>query len=139
MKTENLSTLKIHKLTKAQYERELSAGRIDENSLYLTSDEEIGYPVDSVNGKTGMVQLTASDVGALPVDTEIPEIPTDISAFNNDAGYLTAVPSEYITETELDAKGYLTEHQSLAGLATETYVNTQIQAYVDEAILGGAW
>ena len=27
---------------------------------------EIDYPVDSVNGKTGDVQLTASDVGALP-------------------------------------------------------------------------
>lgn len=30
-------------------------------------------PVQSVNGKTGEVQLTASDVGALPSDTPIPE------------------------------------------------------------------
>ena len=41
MKTENLSTLKIHKLTQAQYERELAAGRIDANALYLTPDEDI--------------------------------------------------------------------------------------------------
>ena len=41
MITENLSTLKIHKLTQAQYDRELEAGRIDENALYLTPDEEI--------------------------------------------------------------------------------------------------
>lgn len=41
MITENLSTLKIHKLTQAQYDRELSAGNIDENALYLTPDEEI--------------------------------------------------------------------------------------------------
>ena len=41
MITENLSTLKIHKLTQAQYDRELDAGRIDENALYLTPDEEI--------------------------------------------------------------------------------------------------
>lgn len=40
MITENLSTLKIHKLTKAQYERELATGRIDKNALYLTPDEE---------------------------------------------------------------------------------------------------
>lgn len=40
MKTDNLSTLKIHKLTQAQYERELAAGRIDENALYLTPDTE---------------------------------------------------------------------------------------------------
>lgn len=41
MITENLSTLKIHKLTQAQYDRELAAGNIDENALYLTPDEEI--------------------------------------------------------------------------------------------------
>lgn len=39
MITENLSTLKIHKLSQAQYERELAAGRINENEIYLTSDE----------------------------------------------------------------------------------------------------
>lgn len=70
------------------------------------------------------------------------EIPTNVSAFTNDVGYLTEhqdlsgyalkseipnvsgfltkVPDEYITETELDAKGYLTEHQSLAGYAKLT-------------------
>lgn len=40
MITETLSTLKIHKLTQAQYQRELEAGRIDQNALYLTPDEE---------------------------------------------------------------------------------------------------
>ena len=39
MITENISTLKIHKLTQEQYDRELEAGRIDENALYLTPDE----------------------------------------------------------------------------------------------------
>lgn len=33
---------------------------------------KIDYPVDSVNGKTGAVVLSASDVGALPADTVIP-------------------------------------------------------------------
>ena len=41
MITENLSTLKIHKLTQAQYDRELANGNIDENALYLTPDEEV--------------------------------------------------------------------------------------------------
>ena len=40
MVTENLSTLKIHRLTQAQYDREKSAGRLDENALYLTPDEQ---------------------------------------------------------------------------------------------------
>ena len=42
MTTENLSTLKIHKLTQTQYERELANGNLDKSALYLTPDEEIG-------------------------------------------------------------------------------------------------
>lgn len=45
--------------------------------------------VQSVNDKTGVVVLTAEDVGALPSDTVIPSVPSNISAFNNDAGYIT--------------------------------------------------
>ena len=40
MITENLPILKIHKLTQAQYDRELEAGRIDETAIYLTPDDE---------------------------------------------------------------------------------------------------
>lgn len=40
MITENLSTLKIHKLSQTQYDRELANGRIEENALYLTPDED---------------------------------------------------------------------------------------------------
>lgn len=36
--------------------------------------------------------------------------------------FISEIPAEYVTEDELDAKGYLTEHQSLAGYATEQYV-----------------
>lgn len=39
MITENLSTLKIHKLTQEQYDRELEAGRIDPSAIYLTPDD----------------------------------------------------------------------------------------------------
>ena len=36
--------------------------------------------VDSVNGKTGTVVLSASDIGALPSGTNIPSTPADIGA-----------------------------------------------------------
>lgn len=139
--SEVLPTLKIHKLTKAEYEQQIADGSIDENALYLTPDEEIdlsiyateeyvndaissipvqdvsnqienhninieahedirillsnlenlvgdtnvssqiskaieeiAHPVSSINGKTGVVSLTASDVGALPSNTEIPSV-----------------------------------------------------------------
>lgn len=43
MNTENLSTLKIHKLTQAQYDRELEAGRIDSNAFYLTPETQVDW------------------------------------------------------------------------------------------------
>jgi len=36
------------------------------------------------------ITLTASDVGALPSTTTIPTVPTNVSSFTNDAGYLTS-------------------------------------------------
>lgn len=57
-------------------------------------------PVASVNGKTGAVQLNAADVGALPDSTRIP---TKTSDLQNDSGFLTSVPAEYVTGTELSA------------------------------------
>ena len=50
-------------------------------------------------------------------------IPTNISDLTNDSGFITSIPGEYITETELNNKNY----------ATTTYVNTKIS----EAQLGG--
>ena len=64
-------------------------------------DHPIPAPVQSVNSKTGAVVLNASDVHALPDSTVIPTVPTNVSAFQNDAGYLTEVPSQYVTDTEL--------------------------------------
>ena len=54
------------------------------------------------------------------------EIPTKVSQLANDSNYLTSIPSNYITEAELEAKGYLTEHQSLAAYATKTYVDNTV-------------
>lgn len=57
MITENLSTLKINKLTQEQYNRELESGNIDENALYLTPDVSSGLPeiTEADNGKVLMV------------------------------------------------------------------------------------
>ena len=48
MITENLSTLKIHKLTQEQYDREVEAGNIDNNALYLTPDNHIHNASDVI-------------------------------------------------------------------------------------------
>lgn len=43
------------------------------------------------------------------------DIPTKVSELENDSRFISSIPSEYITETELNAKGYLTQHQDISG------------------------
>ena len=50
MITENLSTLKIHKLTQAQYDRELENGNIDENAIYLTPEDTTHAEQHAIGG-----------------------------------------------------------------------------------------
>ena len=75
-----------------------------------------GGAVDSVNGMTGDVVL---------------EIPSKTSDLVNDSGFLTQIPDEYVTDAELDAKGYLTEHQSLADYAKKSEI-PDVSAYQTE-------
>lgn len=57
-----------------------------------------------------------SRVSALELNkADVSSIPTKTSDLVNDSGFLTSIPNEYITETELSAKGYLTEHQDISG------------------------
>jgi len=71
----------------------LTAGR----NIVIDSDNKINanIGVETVNGKTGDVSLTASD---------IPGVPTKVSQLENDTGYLTAADlSNYVTDDELAA------------------------------------
>ena len=42
--------------------------------------------------------------------TNKPNIPTKVSDLTNDSGFIDSIPDEYITETELNKKGYLTKY-----------------------------
>lgn len=65
------------------------------------------------------------DLSNYALKTEIPSVPTKTSQLTNDSGYLTSVPSEYITETELNEKGYLTEHQDISNKANKSDIPTK--------------
>lgn len=59
------------------------------------------------------------------------EIPTKISAFENDRNYLTTIPAEYVTETELSNKGY----DTIANVNSKLESNLNDAAdYTDEKI-----
>ncbi len=47
-------------------------------------------------------------------------IPTKVSQLQNDSNFLTSVPAEYVTETELNEKGFITESELNETYATKT-------------------
>lgn len=63
MLTENLSTLKINRLTQEQYDREKASGTLDDTALYFTPEEKITVP-------TSLSQLSDDETHRLVTDTE---------------------------------------------------------------------
>lgn len=93
--------------------RELLAAKADKYTVY--TKEEIDDKLAAIEG--GDIQLN-NYYTKQEVDAKIPdvsgkadksEIPTKVSQLENDLEYLTEVPKEYVTDEELEAKGYLTQ------------------------------
>lgn len=79
---------------------------------YLAANP-IESPVESVNGKTGAVELTAEDVGALPADTVLPDttglatekyVDEKIQEAQLSGGDVEVDLSNYYTKSETDEK-----------------------------------
>ena len=119
---------------------------------------EVHSAVDSVNGKTGVVTLTASDVGALPDNTTIPSKTSDLTNDSNfiaDASYVhtdnnydnTAKGIVNGVTTALAGKISTTEKGVVNGVAeldaTGRVPSAQLPSYVDDTIEGylydGKW
>lgn len=149
MTEKKLSTLVINQVESIDVYNLLKAqGKINQDELYLISGE-----ADAITGvkgnkettyRTGNVNLTPADIGALPDTTEIPVVPTNIGAFDNDVGYLTQHQSltDYPKKTELANVATSGDYTDLintptipstAGLATETYVQNKIAEVVNSA------
>ena len=115
------------------------------NKQYVDTAIETAKP--DLTGYYTQAQTDAAIQTAIG-NIDIPTVPTNVSAFTNDAQYtnktyvdnavasvdVSAQLTEYAKKTELPTKvsqlqndaGYLTEHQSLAGYATETYVDNKV-------------
>lgn len=109
MITENLSTLKIHKLTKAQYERELAAGNIDENALYLTpnlgDDDDTSSLEQSIKSLKyyGDASKIPSDVSYFTFTTNNETMTAEITPCANQGNIYgdIVVPYEYVVDDKV--------------------------------------
>ena len=106
---------------------------LKDNIKSITTDD-----IDRWNEKSDFSGAYADLIGA----------PTNISQFNNDAGYITNIPANYITEEEMNAalakKADEEDIPSITNLETKTdatlklneakgYTDTQIAALIDSA------
>ena len=110
----------------------ITDAKIDGNNVVLgdktitpyTPSNPPTYPVDSVNGKTGVVVLSAADVGALPNTTVIPD---KTSQLDNDSGYITdSALTGYAKKTEIPTKTSELTNDSgyITNTALEPYAKT---------------
>ncbi len=108
----------------------ITDAKIDGNNIILgsntmtpyTPSNPPTYPVDSVNGKTGVVVLNATDVGALPSTTVIPD---KTSQLDNDSGYITnAALAPYAKTTDIPTKTSQLDNDSHYITASEVPVQS---------------
>ena len=78
-----------------------------------------------LSGNKTLVELGIQVAGDYALTSSVP---TKVSQLENDSNFLTSVPAEYVTETELSAKNYATTIELTSGLATKA--NTEDLAVV---------
>ena len=122
MITENLSTLKINRLTQEQYDAALTNGNINTNELYLTPDDneldtsaflrvtDVGSAVDinpinadTLEGKSASYFATASNVST--INNSLNTINSDISTINGSLSAKAPLASPSFTGTAKVAAG----------------------------------
>jgi hypothetical protein len=86
------------------------ADKVHSHPEYLTEHQDLSEYAKKSDIPEGQ------DLSKYALKTDIPDV----------SDFISEIPSEYITESELEAKKYLTEHQSLAGYATESFVTNKI-------------
>ena len=124
------------------------AGKVDKvEGKSLIADTEIARlaNVSNYNDEAvrGLISKNATDIDAIETAISEIEIPTKVTDLTDAAdyvtdaelegkGYLTEVPAEYVTETELTGKGYLVAND-IAGKADKT----ELHSHTNKTILDG--
>lgn len=91
--------------------------------------EAIDVGVTSVNGKTGSITLSASDIGAMSSGTYIPQYTSDLT---NDSGFITSYIDEKVKQELLSANAsskaiLLASNDGSADTTATTYKTSNLQ------------
>lgn len=108
--------------------------------LYLVSNSGSGQNVYDeylwITDKYEKLGTREIDLSAYAKKTEIP---TKVSQLTNDSGFLTEVPTEYVTDSELTEKGYQTSAQVQSAVSTATQdmatnagVDSKLESYAKQ-------
>lgn len=97
MQEKNINSLVINKVeSQSVYDSMVAANKINDDELYLVArNNSQTSGVTGVKGaaetsyRTGDVNITAENIGALPADTVIPSKTSDLT---NDSGFITSAP-----------------------------------------------
>ena len=97
------------KQPKGNYLTSIPSEYVTESELnaknYLTNFNETDPTVPAWAKQPTKPSYTANEVGALPASTVIPTVPTNVSAFTNDAGFLTEAEVVSLIQTYIPASG----------------------------------
>lgn len=104
----------------------VKVSELENDKGYLTEHQDLSSyalkeELPSVEGLASE-QYVNNAIAAIPKQdltqyAKVEDLPTKVSELENDNNYLTSIPSEYVTDTELNSKGFLTEHQDLSAYA----------------------
>lgn len=95
---------------------------------------EIDTLQDALDGKMDNIELAnVATSGSYADLSDTPKIPTKVSELQNDNGYLTAVPSTYVTEQELAAElvqksdiDHIHKYEEITGVPTNHVTQTEL-------------
>lgn len=143
MAVTNVNGIIVNKITKAQFEAEKLAGNItsamEQNEVWLfTDDQHVSSSEKNAWNNKSDFSGSYDDLTNKPT---IPTVPTNLGAFTNDVGYLTSIPSEYITENELNSaisgKANSNDIPDVSGFETKADSNSKLaeaKAYADTKV-----
>ena len=99
-------------------EEYITEGELDSKG-YLTEHQ----PLKTINGESlvGPGNITIEGGGSVDLTNYYTKAESD-GRFQPVGEYLTSIPEEYVTDNELNSKGYLTEHQPLKTINGESLV-----------------